>query len=1250
MKKFFRILSIIVLVILLGLYGAFLFVVPKVVNLNQYKPMIQKLVKEYSRLNIDFSKVKVSTTPTLGAGVKVYDVDVKFDDASELFSADKVTLNISLPSLLGLTLRVSTAEVLNPKVNLDIVDDRQYKVVKLVEDIANSQKPAFTKVNTAPASQVPFDPSWIRILVPAFTLKNYELSVNDIKNKQNMVLSGDKIALGYYNGKKAKVQADAELLVDGQSKINANVLIDSFIPEFQPSLDEEDDPTQRLEIPFVNPIKLYKTYDLKTNVNAKVKVREKNKRLSLNGFAYIDDLTMNLSGYQLPKSYMHYGFWGQKVQLDTDLYITPNQHIQAQGAINYGKRLQADMKILTTKIGFNEVILLAKSVLDTFAIPNNLENIKAQGYFQIDTEFNTNLKKLKSQGYILVKDGALFNKKAGLFIKDGNVDISLDDNAFDIKKAGVLVNGVGINAHGKITQDAVSDLQLKTKGLSLRELYSVFAPRKLKSQFEVKSGLLSLDARIQGELKQASAEINAGLKNFSMAESKNAFVLSNEDLAIKINAHSPSLEGVIANKSFRINIPSTSSSVYFPYVAVNLDENNITIPRSGLKFNNSSVINFDGNIFDYMKNPNIDFNVDGRVASNDLKMFVGKEISGFIDGKGAMPLKAQVKGPLNKLSIILQLMTDGTNYFTPINFDQLRGKQNIIQFNADYKGNRIKIKDTGIYTKTPSVEFGDDLAMNIAGATPVVYLSSTITRLDFEPYINLLRISIPKSLTGDIYALKNSKFKLDKTMFFAFGEAINPRLRGVLQIHNLSMPELFTAVEEIRLDLRARRLMFNVTGALVNDSDFNIDGSVNLNALPLIVIPELNVISERIDVNKLLLVSEAATKLLSSQQASNSQSGNSSNVEIPVVVQNGRIDFKKIIAPPIEATNTRGRIWLRDNIFHLDNLRTSALGGSVNGSVNMNLVNSLLGVKVHGENFDVKNALLVLANMKDALEGVASFDTDITLDAAAATQAQQMKSIKGSVDFEIRKGQLGPFGRIENLILAENIRNSKFFETAIGSVINSITTIETSHFNVMNGHLTFSDGVVKINPITTVGDVLCLYIAGDMNLLTNDADMKLRARMGSQLFNMLGPLAAINPVNLVKVTPGLNVMAAQAFQFFCEPVTLEEMNLLPDFNDEFSAMSTTKFQVVLKGNMEKPLSMIKSFKWLALDSEIAAAETFVSSLPDPTIVENPQNATYEEIMAAKAEQEALQAKEDAKLINRVKRLFKLGKYKEQSEE
>jgi len=1246
MKKFFKILGIILLVVLLGLYCAFLFVLPRAVNLNEYKSLVQELAKEQAKLDVDFSGIKVVTTPGLEAGVRVNDLSIKLPDKSELFSADTINLRVSLPALLGLTVRVSTAEVSTPEINLDIVDGKQYKVVKLVEDIVNSQKADFTKVDSGSANSMSFDPSWIRIVVPSFTLNNYKLSVNDDKNKQDMVLKGDKLVAGYFNGKKAKLKTDAHLLVDGQTKINANVDVNTFIPVMPPALDEEDDPSQRLEIPFVNPINIYKTYDLQTDVAAKIKVREKNKKISLRGFTNIDNLTMNLSGYQLPKSYMYYKFLGNKVELDTDLYINPKQHIQAAGKVGYGKHPFADMKIQTTKIQFNDLIVLTKAVLDTFAVPNNLETLTAKGYFEANTQFKTNFKKLQSNGFVVVKDGGLFDKKAGLLIKDGNLDISLDNNTLDIKKAGALINGAELKAQGQISEKAVSDLQLYTKGLSLRELYNTFAPHSLKQQFSLNSGLLSLDVRLQGELKEARAFINAGLKNFSMSEAKNAFNLSNEDLEVRIDTQFPALDGVITNKSFRFNLPSTSSSVYLPLVVVNMDEKDINVMRSGLKINNSSVINFHGKVANYIKNPDLDFSIDGRAAANDLKQLAGKDAAYYIDGRGAMPVRASIKGTMKKLAMIFQVKTDGSNYFTPVTFAQLKDKQNILQFRADYKGNRIKIKDTGVFTKAAESPFGEDLEANFAGSSPVVSVTSTIARLDSEPYINLLRISVPKILTGNIYALEKSEFNIDKTMLFAFGNAAAPRLRGMFRVYDITLPELLTTVSEARADFRGRRLFFNVNDVLVNESDFRIDGQVNLNALPLVVLPDLNIHSNLVDVEKLMPVSEGAAKLAPPQTSAPAKA--SQPADIPVVIQNGSIDFRRISAPPIVATATTGRIWLRDNIFHIDNLRTSALGGAIRGQVSMNLVNSLLGVKVHGENFDVENALLVLANMKDALSGTASFDTDITIDAAASTQAEQMKSLKGDVDFEITDGQLGPFGRIENLILAENIRNSKFFETTIGSVVKSITTIETSHFNIMNGHLEFLDGVVNIKPITTVGNVLCLHIAGNMNLLTNDADMKLRARMGSQLSNMLGPLAAINPINLVKVTPGLNVMAAQAFQFFCESITLEEMNALPNFSKDFSEMSTTKFQVVLRGNLEKPLSMIKSFKWLALDTDIAAAENFVSTLPDPSIVEDPANATYEQIMAAKAEQEALQAKEDAKIINRVKRLFKREK-KEQAE-
>ena len=165
---------------------------------------------------------------------------------------------------------------------------------------------------------------------------------------------------------------------------------------------------------------------------------------------------------------------------------------------------------------------------------------------------------------------------------------------------------------------------------------------------------------------------------------------------------------------------------------------------------------------------------------------------------------------------------------------------------------------------------------------------------------------------------------------------------------------------------------------------------------------------------------------------------------------------------------------------------------------------------------------------------------------------------------------------------------------------------------------------------------MSLYIAGDFDLLKNTTDMKVRAKLGSFIADMLGPIAQLNPINLVKVTPGLNVVMAQAFSLFCEQLTPEETAAIPSLPTKMDDDMATKFQIVLRGDVAKPLSLIKSFKWLALASEIEQAQGFVSTLPDPSIVADPNNATIEEIMKA----QELKAKEDAKLINRVKRIFK----------
>ena len=153
----------------------------------------------------------------------------------------------------------------------------------------------------------------------------------------------------------------------------------------------------------------------------------------------------------------------------------------------------------------------------------------------------------------------------------------------------------------------------------------------------------------------------------------------------------------------------------------------------------------------------------------------------------------------------------------------------------------------------------------------------------------------------------------------------------------------------------------------------------------------------------------------------------------------------------------------------------------------MNLLSTLLDIKVSGNGVDVEKALLDGAGMKDTLSGKASFDTDISL--RGTTYEEQMRSLKGKVNFKVEDGQFGPFGKLENLIIAENIRESQFFQTALGGVISGLTTIDTTHFSELIGTLSFNDGICSLQPITSLGNILSLHIEGDFDLLRNYADM-----------------------------------------------------------------------------------------------------------------------------------------------------------------
>ena len=260
MKKFLKITGYVFLSLLVCLYLVFLFVLPNKIDLNVYKPEIQKLVKDNTDLTVDFDRVDVITSPFLEAGIKTKNIKVKLPDDSLLFSAESFKGKVFLPSLLWLSVKVSCAEFESPELNVEIINSEKYKVAKVYEDLVN-RKRAQRRLNPPQevideANQLPFDPASIKLVIPALKLNNYKAVIDDTKSSHKLTLRGENLKAGYFNGKVATLKTEAEFLSDNDKNITANLDINTFVPAFTPSQEEEDDEAV-FALPFVNPVSEY---------------------------------------------------------------------------------------------------------------------------------------------------------------------------------------------------------------------------------------------------------------------------------------------------------------------------------------------------------------------------------------------------------------------------------------------------------------------------------------------------------------------------------------------------------------------------------------------------------------------------------------------------------------------------------------------------------------------------------------------------------------------------------------------------------------------------------------------------------------------------------------------------------------------------------------------------------------------------------------------------------------------------------
>ena len=372
-----------------------------------------------------------------------------------------------------------------------------------------------------------------------------------------------------------------------------------------------------------------------------------------------------------------------------------------------------------------------------------------------------------------------------------------------------------------------------------------------------------------------------------------------------------------------------------PSAEVEVLNKNIVIKENKIKFNDNSVITYSGEVLDFEKLKSISFNARGNIVTDDLIKVIGGEFKPFINSSGSIPVKLSIDGDNKKQTLFVQALTDRYNYITPFDFEELKGKDIALQSIVDFKGNRIKIKNTGLSIRNVIV---DEKGKEIITYEPVFDIDGTIE----GNRINLIKVIIPKPIRGKIFAFPDSSCQIDGKLY-VFGETVSPRMRGGFEIKNLSIPELLVDLRNLGLKFRGHEADIIVEDLILNGSDIQTKTTFSLLPSPIFNILYANVSSRYFNLDRVMMVLERAMKYL---PQNSSQTQNSNSADIPVVIHNGRIDFARIITGNIDLRNTISRISMRNNIFKLQNLRTNAFEGNVQGNIGVNLLTMFLDIVI----------------------------------------------------------------------------------------------------------------------------------------------------------------------------------------------------------------------------------------------------------------------------------------------------------------
>ena len=566
------------------------------------------------------------------------------------------------------------------------------------------------------------------------------------------------------------------------------------------------------------------------------------------------------------------------------------------------------------------------------------------------------------------------------------------------------------------------------------------------------------------------------------------------------------------------------------------------------------------NLSDIYVNPYIDAYITTKPDNKFIKTYLPKEISDKLTISGEISASAYLKGTAGNFEIEpeITLYPDAEATISGVRLGDIADKRNFI---ADvlYTPDRINLKKLDYYkyitTQNNNIypllfAYGNGVAERNK-ETGEFEVKNAYVKTEKNISAKLLNIFLDKPI------FKQGTVNCDL-------KYIQNKIEGTFDAKNIDFPIFDSVIKNIKADTDEENINVRMFG-FVNDSAVGLKAVLDNDFNNPLHIDSIGIHADSIDMNKLLTTIENA------REDFNTKRNAEKTPDLSLFqIEQGKLLIDSLTVKNYTAKNIQSDFSIDKNgSFKLDNMNIQLGDGSATGNLSYDLKESNIVAVLDFKNVDSNSFAENLFDAKNQIYG--NTNANLFIETKGNSEDELIKNLSGLAYFDITDGKMPKLGSLEYLLRASNIIKGGVTGFTINNVLEILNLVKTGYFTNINGVFKLDKGRAHDIEVFSQGENMSLYLHGDYDIPTSQANMEILGKLSNRISTIFGPIGNTSLNTFFKHIPGISLFD------FNRKELIENVEKIPSFTG--GNYDSRTFQAIIKGDINSS-GYVQSFKWV----------------------------------------------------------------------